>query len=163
MVQRQEWLILQNQNFILRIFLCTLLYFGLCWVFAAAHGLFLIAASRGYSPVAVHGLLISVASLVKNRLQAQRLSCCELLALGNASVSQALEGAGFSSCGAQAQELWCTGSVASQHVESSQIRYRTHVACINRQIFIYCATRNSKIPFYMLTYPVYGYVKITIH
>ena len=28
------------------------------------HGLFLVVASEGYSPVAVHGLLIAVASLV---------------------------------------------------------------------------------------------------
>ena len=103
MVQRQEWLIPQNQNFILRFFLYALLYFWLCWVFVAAHGLFLVAASRGHSLVVVRGVLISVASLVKNRLSAQRLSCCELLALGNASVSQALKGAGFSSCGAHAQ------------------------------------------------------------
>ena len=33
------------------------------WVFVAVHGLSLVAVSRGYS-VAVHGLLIVVASLV---------------------------------------------------------------------------------------------------
>ena len=53
---------------------------------------------------------------------------------------------GFSSCGtwtqqlqfpgsgAQAQQLWHTGLVISQHVASSQIRDRTHVSCISRQI-----------------------------
>jgi len=34
------------------------------WIFIAACRLFLVAVSRGYSPVAVHGLLIAVASLV---------------------------------------------------------------------------------------------------
>ena len=40
-----------------------LFYFWLPWVFIAACGLSLVAVSRGYS-VAVHGLLIAVASLV---------------------------------------------------------------------------------------------------
>ena len=38
-------------------------FFWLCWVFVAARGLSLVAASGGYS-VVVHGLLIAVASLV---------------------------------------------------------------------------------------------------
>ena len=38
------------------------IYFWLLWVFIAARGLLLVAASRGYS--VVHGLLITVASLV---------------------------------------------------------------------------------------------------
>ena len=45
------------------VFLFT--YFWLCWgreVFIAAHRLSLAAASRGSSLVAVHGLLIAVAS-----------------------------------------------------------------------------------------------------
>ena len=36
----------------------------LCWVFVAVSGLSLVAASEGYSLVAVRGLLIAVASLV---------------------------------------------------------------------------------------------------
>ena len=39
------------------------IYFWLHWVFVAAHGLSLVAASGGYS-VAVRGLLIAVASVV---------------------------------------------------------------------------------------------------
>ena len=35
-----------------------------CYVFVATHGLSLVAVSGGYSLVAVHGLLIVVASLV---------------------------------------------------------------------------------------------------
>ena len=43
----------------------TFLYFlWLCWVVIAVHGPSLAAVSGGYSPVAVHGILILVASLV---------------------------------------------------------------------------------------------------
>ena len=40
------------------------MYFWLCWVFVALCGLSLVSASRGYTLVAVGGLLIAVASLV---------------------------------------------------------------------------------------------------
>ena len=40
------------------------IYFWLCWVFMAMRGLSQVVASRGYSLVAVHGLLIEVVSLV---------------------------------------------------------------------------------------------------
>ena len=49
---------------ILKIFI----YFWLCWVFVAVHRLSLVAASKGYSVVAVHELLIAKASLVEHRL-----------------------------------------------------------------------------------------------
>ena len=39
-------------------------FFRLCWVFAAAQTFSQVVASKGYSLVAVHGLLIAVASLV---------------------------------------------------------------------------------------------------
>ena len=41
-----------------------LIYFQLCWVFDAAHGLSVVAVSRGYSLAVVHRLLFVVASLV---------------------------------------------------------------------------------------------------
>ena len=44
--------------------LSLLIYLRLCWVFVAALGLSLLVASRGYSLVEVHGLLIAMASLV---------------------------------------------------------------------------------------------------
>ena len=47
------------------IYLST--HFWLCWVFVATHGLSLVAASRGCSLVAVHGLLIAVASFIAER------------------------------------------------------------------------------------------------
>ena len=40
------------------------IYFWLHWVFVAAHGIFLVATSRGYSLIAMHGFLIAVAPLV---------------------------------------------------------------------------------------------------
>ena len=43
------------------------IYFWLCWVFIAAHGLSLVAESRGLLFVAVRGLLMEVASLVAER------------------------------------------------------------------------------------------------
>ena len=46
-------------------FVYLFIYFGLYWVFAAAHRLSLVEVSRGYSLVAVLGLLIVVASLVE--------------------------------------------------------------------------------------------------
>ena len=46
-------------------FFSFLIYFQLCWVSDAAHGLSLVAVSRGYSLAVVHGLLIVVASLIE--------------------------------------------------------------------------------------------------
>ena len=40
------------------------IYFWLCWVFVAACSLSLVVASKGDSPVLVHGLLIAGASFV---------------------------------------------------------------------------------------------------
>ena len=48
-------------NKFFKLFIC----FWLCWVFIAACGLSLVAASRGYSLVAVWGLLIAMASFVE--------------------------------------------------------------------------------------------------
>ena len=45
-------------------FLMYLFIFWLHWVFVAACGLSLVVASGGYSLVAVHGLIMAVASLV---------------------------------------------------------------------------------------------------
>ena len=47
------------------IFLIYLfIYFWLCWVFVAAHGLFSSCSERGLLFIAVRRLLIAVASLV---------------------------------------------------------------------------------------------------
>ena len=57
------------------------IFYWLYWVFVAPRGLSLGAASRGYSLVELHGLLIAVAS------------CCGAQSLGHT---------GFSSCYARA-------------------------------------------------------------
>ena len=51
--------------------------------------------------------------------------------------------AGFSSCGARAQQLWRTGLVALRHAGSSRTRAGTRVPCIGRRILNHCATREA--------------------
>ena len=46
------------------IYIYIFFFFWLCWVFVAAGGLSLVAASRGLLFLVVHGLPIAVASLV---------------------------------------------------------------------------------------------------
>ena len=53
-----------NHSLSRSLFLFLLVYFWLLCVFIAGFRLPLLAASRGYSLVAMHGLLIVVASLV---------------------------------------------------------------------------------------------------
>ena len=50
-------------HFILLYFILCI-YFCLCWVSIAAHWLSLVAVKEGYSLVAVHRLLLPMASLV---------------------------------------------------------------------------------------------------
>ena len=72
------------------------MYFWQHQVFIALHGLSLVVASRGYSLVVVHGLLIAEASFVaEHRLQVHGLNSC-----GSQAVKQ-----GLSNCGARAQLL----------------------------------------------------------
>ena len=61
------------ENWLLKTF--VFIYFWLCWVFAvAAHGLSLVAVSRGYSLVGVCGPVFAMVSLVaEHRLYAHRL------------------------------------------------------------------------------------------
>ena len=79
-------------------------------------------------------------------------SCCRARGLGYAC---------FSSYGtwaqqlwllgsrAQAQQLWHTGSVAPQHMGSSQTRDQTHVSYIGRQILYHGATREAPKDFFL--------------
>ena len=67
-------------NYYLKNFIYSFINFWLCWVFVAACGLSLVLGSRGYSLVVVHRLLTVLASL-------------------EPCPGQALEWAGFSSCG----------------------------------------------------------------
>ena len=58
------------------------------WVSIAARVLSLVAASRGYSLVAVHGLLIAVASLVAEL----RLLACRFQQLQHAGILRLMSG-----------------------------------------------------------------------
>ena len=98
------------------------IYFWLHWVFVAARGLSLVAASGGYS-----------------LLQCVDFSLRWLLLLQ----SMGSRHTGFSSRGAWAQQLWRMGLVALRHVGSSRTRARTHVPCIDRRILNHCATREA--------------------
>ena len=50
--------------FFKKLFIELLIYFWLCWVFFAAHGLSLVVVSGAYSPVVMSRLLLAVASLI---------------------------------------------------------------------------------------------------
>ena len=119
------------------LFFLILFIFWLCWVFVAARGLSLVAASGGYSS-----------------LQCTCFSLQWLLTCG----ARALECAGFSSCSAWAQQLWRAGSrahglqqlwhtgiVAPRNVGSSRTRDRIRVPCIGRRILNHCVTREVLI------------------
>ena len=76
-------------------------------------GLSLVADSRAYSLAVVCGLIVVASLAVEHRRQ-------------NAW-----------------QQLYCTGLLALWHVESSQIRDRTHVSCIDRWILYHWATKEA--------------------
>ena len=58
------WILVLTLFFSFLFFFLILIYFWLCWVFIAVHGLSLVAMGGGYSLIAVHVLLIAVTSLV---------------------------------------------------------------------------------------------------
>ena len=113
-----------------------LFYFWLHWVYVAAHGLSLVAAStlRCGAWASHHG----------------GLSCCRAQALGTWLQQLWLAGSRV-----QAQQLWYTGLVALQHVRSSQTRALTHVPCVGRWIFNHCTTREAPptVILFLLTSP----------
>ena len=95
------------------------IYFWLCQVFVAAHGLSLVVVSGDYS------------------LRCSGFSLQWLLSLQNSGSRYT----GFSSCSTWAQQVWHIGLVALQHAVSSQTRDRTHVPYIGRRTLIHCTTR----------------------
>ena len=99
------------------VFICVCIYSWLHWVFIAACGLSLVAISESYSRVAVHRLLIAVASL---------LVC-------------------FRSCSTGAQQLRHMGSDALWHAESSWTRDGTRVPRTGRQILDHRTTREVQL------------------
>ena len=99
------------------------------WGFFAVFRLSLVAASRGHSPVVVHGIFIVAASLVaEHRLSASVVVAC-----------------GLSSCNSQALghrlRSWGARAFTPRHVVSSWTSDQTHVPCAGRWILIRCATR----------------------
>ena len=103
------------------------------YLFLAALGLhccvqaFSSCGEQGLLFIAVHRLLIAVASLVaEHGLQMRGLQ--QLWLTGSRS---------------QAQQLWHTGLVVPWHVGSSWTRARTSVPCIGRRILNHCATREA--------------------
>ena len=116
------------------LFRLLFFFFG-CVGSSLLHAAFSSCGERGLLFVVVRGLLIAGTSFVaEHGLQARRLSSCGTR--GSVVVARGLSG-----CGARAQQLWCTGSVAPQHVGSSRTRARTCVPCIGRRILNHCATR----------------------
>ena len=107
-------------SFLKNKFIYLFIYFWLRWVFIAAHGLSLVAASRDYSSLLCTGFSLQWLLL----LQSTGSRCM-----------------GFSGCGTRAQQLWRTGLVVPRHVGSSRTRARTHVPCIGRRILNDCPTR----------------------
>ena len=110
------------------------IYFWLHRVFVAACWLFSGCGEQGLLFVAMHGLLIAVASLVvEHGLQACRLQ--QLQHMGSVVVAHGLFSAGSA---VVVHRLSC-----SRYVESSQTRAQTHVPCIGRRIFNHCTTREA--------------------
>ena len=108
-------------------FIGTLFIFG-CVGSSVRARAFSSCGKQGLLFVAVHGLLMAVASLVaEHRLQARGLQ--QLCLAGSR---------------AQAQQLWRTGLVAPQHVGSSRTRARTRVPCIGWRILNHCTTREAR-------------------
>ena len=95
-------------------------FFWLLCIFLPECGLSLATASREHSLAVVPRFLIVVASPAAEH------------------GLQYLQGPGSR---AQAQQLRCTGFIASWHVETFQTRDQPHVPCTGRRILIHCTTR----------------------
>ena len=65
---RQVWWAPDTSFFLWHICKITIGLFLVCWVFVAMLGLSLVAASKVYSTVVEHGLLVAVASLADHEL-----------------------------------------------------------------------------------------------
>ena len=85
-----EVLLISSHFLFLKCYL--FIHLWLCWVFIAACGLSLVSASRGYSLVAIHGLLIEVASLVEE--QCWGFNSCGVWSCGSQALKRRLNGYG---------------------------------------------------------------------
>ena len=122
MTTQQKWI------FLFFIFF----YFWLHWVFTAAHGPSLVAASGGYCSLQCVGFSLQWLLL----LWSMGSRCTGSPSRGTRAQQLWLAGSR-----AQAQQLWRMGLVAPRHVGSSRTRARTYVPCIGRWILNHCATR----------------------
>ena len=118
------------------LFFSQFIYFWLCWVFIATHGLSLVGVSEGCSSLRCTGFSLLWPLL----LQSTGSSCV-----------------GFCSLSTQAQKQWRTGPGALRHVESSWTRDQTHVLCIGRQTPMHCITR--EVPVHCIRVPGHTYKK----
>ena len=135
--------ILLKKIFFISTWLCVFFFFNfiylfiwLRWVFVAARGLSLVAASRGYALLRCSGFSLRWLLLLR---------------------STGSRRAGFSSCGSRAQWLWLVGSraqpqylwrtglVAPRHVRYSRTRDWTRVPCIGRRTPNHWATREAPL------------------
>ena len=125
--------------FFKNLFIYLFIYFWLRWVFVAARGLSLVAASGGCSSSRCAGFSLRWLLLLRStgcrREGARGLSSC-----GNQAPQLWLVGSRV-----QAQQLWCTGLVAPRHVGSSRTRALTRVPCIGRRILNHFATREVPV------------------
>ena len=102
----------------------NVIYFWLCWVFAASCRL---CSSWGG----------------KGRLSSRGAKASHSSGFSRAAQALVTAARGLRSGGSRAQELWCPGLVALQHAGSSPTRDRTHVSCIGRRILHHWATRKA--------------------
>ena len=100
------------------------IYFWLCWVFVAAHGLSLVVLSGG-----------------RCWLQCTGFSLQWLLLLWSTGYRYM----GFSGCNAQVQYLWHMDLIAPWYVASSWTRDHICVPCTGRQILTHCITGEVQI------------------
>ena len=133
--------------FFFNINLFYFIYFWLHWVFVAVRGLSPVAASRGHSSLRCMGFSLWWLLLLR---------------------SMGSRCAGFSSCWlvgsrAQVQQLWCTGSVALQHVGSSQTRDQTRVPCIGRRILNHCTIREALCLYFCFAIYLYHFSRFHIY
>ena len=112
-------------------------FFWLCWVSVAARRLSLAVVSGAYSSLWCAGF--SFRWLLLLRSTGSRRT-------GFRSCSTQAQWLWFAGSRAQAQQLWCKGLVAPQHVGFSRARDRTHVPCISWWILNHCTTREVPVP-----------------
>ena len=127
MENHSNWLKIElNSSFFFYKFIYLFTYFWLRWVFVAVRGLSLVAASGGYSSLRCAGFSLRWLLL--------------LWSTGSRLM-------GFSSCGTQAQQLWCTGLVAPWRVGSFQTRAQTHVPSLAGRFLTTAPPGKSRVNF----------------